>query len=484
MTAAAPTWPVAHQRRLPIPAAAFELLAYLIVVAAATLAFTAGWLPVNGAVVLTVVLLASLIALSWVHLGQGRHPVFLFLCTLMLFQGGRLIAYCLGAEQNPMRVILMASNFDPSREVQGTTLLCVALAGVCVYATSRLTYRPVPVPDTNSARKYLPYLYLLYFLSLPVQLFKNYRYYQFAQEHGGYLSIFLSHKSVTATVPFLVRIVPLIAFPVFVAIFVFERRKPPLYLVTILYLATASLLLALGARGGTISLILVLWWVGRVKSTKRSRVMALAIFLIGILFIGNQIRRVRESDDEAPRMSFVGEATLIEGAPMNVTEIAIQYRSHFSPYSGSYLFRELQNAFVAGDKSNYYRGHSLDADASVFLSPAAFNAGAGVASSYVAEAYIAGTLPAVILVSLGIGFALSVFHKYSSNPLLLLMFALSLPEILIMPRAQLLDWASVLARNTISVLLLVVGWKTYSLITSIRHPTSGNSSQAPVVPAD
>lgn len=88
MTSAAPTLPVADYRRLPIPAAAFEVLAYLIVVAAATLAFVAGWLPVNGAVVLTVALLASLIALSWVHLGQGRHPAFLFLCTLMLFQGG------------------------------------------------------------------------------------------------------------------------------------------------------------------------------------------------------------------------------------------------------------------------------------------------------------------------------------------------------------------------------------------------------------
>jgi hypothetical protein len=117
MTTAAPAWPVRDYRRLPIPAAAFEILAYLAVVAAASLAFLAGWLSVNAAVVLTFALLASLIVLSWIHLGQGRHPVFLFLCTLMLFQGGRLIAYCLGAEPNPMRVILMASNFDPPREV-------------------------------------------------------------------------------------------------------------------------------------------------------------------------------------------------------------------------------------------------------------------------------------------------------------------------------------------------------------------------------
>jgi hypothetical protein len=76
--------------------AAFEVLAYLSVVAAASLAFLAGWLTVNGAVVLTVLLLGSLIVFSWIHLGQGRHPAFLFLCTLTLFQGGRLAAFCFG----------------------------------------------------------------------------------------------------------------------------------------------------------------------------------------------------------------------------------------------------------------------------------------------------------------------------------------------------------------------------------------------------
>lgn len=66
--------------------AAFEVLAYLAVVAAPSLAFLAGGLTVNGAVVLTVVLLSTLIVLRWVHLGQGRYPCFLFLCMRMLFK--------------------------------------------------------------------------------------------------------------------------------------------------------------------------------------------------------------------------------------------------------------------------------------------------------------------------------------------------------------------------------------------------------------
>jgi hypothetical protein len=53
--------------------AAFEVLAYLVIVAAGSLVFLAGWLTVNGAVVLTVPLLGSLIVLSWIHLGPASQ---------------------------------------------------------------------------------------------------------------------------------------------------------------------------------------------------------------------------------------------------------------------------------------------------------------------------------------------------------------------------------------------------------------------------
>ena len=81
MSTVAPAWTALDYRRQPMPAAAFEVLGLLAVVAAASLAFLAGWLSVNAAVVLTVALLLTLIDLSWIHLGQGRHPEFLVLCT-------------------------------------------------------------------------------------------------------------------------------------------------------------------------------------------------------------------------------------------------------------------------------------------------------------------------------------------------------------------------------------------------------------------
>ncbi len=76
--------------------AALEVLGYLAVVAAAALGFLMGWLSADGAAVVTLLLLLSLIGLAWKRFDGGRHPCFFFLCMLTLFQAGRLLAYCAG----------------------------------------------------------------------------------------------------------------------------------------------------------------------------------------------------------------------------------------------------------------------------------------------------------------------------------------------------------------------------------------------------
>jgi oligosaccharide repeat unit polymerase len=474
MSSAAPAYPIPAYGSLRLPAAAWEVLAYLAAVAVATLSFLAGWLPVNGAVVLTVVLLTTLIVQSFIHLGQGRHPVFLFLCTLMLFQGGRLIAYCFGAESDPMRVVIMTSApFTISRDDAGLVLLALSLSAICIYAPCRWLYRPVAPPCDVDVRKYLPYLYLLFFATLPVQLFKNYRYYEYAQQHGGYTFIFLNHGALASSVPFWVRVIPLITFPVFLAIFVFERRKGLLFLVTLLYFSTASLILLLGSRGVAFSLILVLWWVARIKTARKTRLAALAVFAMVLLFVGFVIQKSRESEETAYHEFSALDMVSTQGISLNVTEVAFRYHALFSPYFGSYMLRELQNAFVASDASNYYRGRALGFDISVLINPRFFAEGYGSGSSYLAEAYVGGGMVAVVLVSLALGLGLHAFYRFSGNALLLFLFAMSLSEILFMPRGALLDWVSVLAKNGISILLLLAGWMIFRLVTSIRQNPVG-----------
>jgi|HubBroStandDraft_6_1064221.scaffolds.fasta_scaffold01194_5 hypothetical protein len=469
MTSAAPTFPPLGHASLRIPAAAFEVLAYLTVVASATLAFVTGWLTVNAAVVITVILLSSLIVLSWTHLGQGRHPCFLFMCTLMLFQGGRLLAYCLGGISDPLRVGLMLQEpFAVPRGVSGLVLLCLALSAICVYAPCRWNFRPVPPPSAIGVRQYLPYLYLVFFSSLPFLLYKNYLYFRYIQEHGGYVVFFSDYGNLTASVPFVVRVMALLPLPALVLIFVFETRKRLLYLVVTLYFVSSIVLLLTGTRMGIFSLILTLWYVARIKSAKPTRIWRLAVLAAALVIVANLIALARIGEDiegraAADAVGFIAT----QGISLGVTEVAVMHPSLFRPYVFSYLLHELQIEFVQADVSNYFRGRQFGYDVSVFLNPSLFSQGFATAGAYIGEAYVIGGVLGVIVVSLLIGGGLRFLYTCGGNLKALVLVAFVLPQALLLPRGFLMGWASSLLRAFILLLPLVIGWSLYQFMTPV-----------------
>jgi len=60
-------------------ASVFDVLVCRVIVAAS------GWLTIQGAVALTVLLLGSLIVFLWIHRGQGRHSAFLLVSKPLVF---------------------------------------------------------------------------------------------------------------------------------------------------------------------------------------------------------------------------------------------------------------------------------------------------------------------------------------------------------------------------------------------------------------
>jgi hypothetical protein len=449
--------------RLSIPASVFEVLSYLIIVAAATLAFLAGWLTMNAAVVLTVFLLASLIVLSWIHLGQGRHPVFLFLCTLMLFQGGRLIAFCFGTLDDPFAVGLMREYpFSVSRGVSGLVLLCLALSAICVYAPCCWRYRRVPPPANSGVRQYLPYLYLVYFVSWPFLLYKNYLYYRYIQENGGYVAFFSDYANLVANVPVVVRLMALLPLPLLLLIFVFEQRKKLLYTVVALYFGGSIVLLLTGTRMGPFSLILTLWYIAKVKSGKPAHIWRLAALGALLVVVANVIALARFEEKVKSRMvvDAIGFVAT-QGISLGVTEIAVMRPELFRPYALSYLFHELQIEFVAADVSNYFRGRNFGYDVSVFLNPVLFSQGFATAGAYIGEAYVIGGLLGVVGISLLVGMGLRVLYQWGSNMKLLVLVAFIMPQALLLPRGFLLGFASSLLRAGMLLAPLAIGWALY-----------------------
>ena len=474
MSAAAPAFSVVPFDRRPIPAAVFEVLAYSSFIAAASLAFLAGWLTMEGATLLTVGLLASLVVLSWVHLGQGRHPVFLFLCTLMLFQAGKLLAYCLGAEADPMRIVIMTPNpFYISRAGQATTLLSLAISAVCLYAPSRWMYGPLPPPDTRPVQKYLPYLYLVLLVGLPVLLYKNYSFYQMVQAHGGYTFLFANQRDLVTKVPFLIRAASAVAFPVFLAIYTFEARRVRLAVTTILYFAATAALLLLGSRGAVFQMIATLWYMTRVKSRRKPKIFPIVAGVLALAFLATSIRELRENPDDPELSTKVFSALTDEvryqGYSMDVTQLTVKYRHELSPYSASYLLHELLVAYTNYDARDYSPGILLGFDVSVLLNPDGFRVGVGTGSSFVGEAYLIGGLAGVGLISLLLGAGLSGLYSMNATAGGLYLGSTLIFSVIWLPRGELLSWLSTFSRNLMLIGVLTTGWELYSLIVSIRH---------------
>jgi hypothetical protein len=464
--------------------AALEVLGYLTIVAAATVGFLAGWLTCDDAAVLTVLFLLSLIGLAWQRFDGGRHPAFFFLCMLTLFQAGKLLAYCARGVADIFRVTLMTPDaFDVPRDVAGLTLFFIALSAICIYAPCRWNYSPLPPPGSGSFGRFLPYLYWLFTLSLPVQLYKNFCYYQYAKDHGGYLVVFIDHGGMAASVPMAVRAISLISMPAFVGIFILERRKRILRSATAAYFAITAPILLLGSRGGVFSLVLSLWYLAKVKSGQRARLYSVAIIAAGLVLAGSLVGSFRAGNVESMVLSGPSEFIAGQGASLNVTEVAVAYRQRFAPHIFSNLADELRSAFLPTDHSNYVVGKNFDADVSNFLNSTAYQMGSGAGSSYVAEAYLAGGLGGVVAVSVLLGVLFHGMHVGSRNPFVLFLVAMILPDVLLMARGGLLDWVSGSLRVGISVLLLLAGWYLYQALARIGGVLWGaNCALDPGVP--
>ncbi len=450
--------------------AAFEVLGYLAGVAAATCGFLVGWLGPNAAAVLMLAGLLTLLGLAWKRFEGGQHPCFFFLGMLTLFQAGRVVAFCFGGVTDIFEVELMTDNpFNVSRGVAGVVLLSISLSAICIYAACRWRYRLSPFSPfrSRSCDRFLPYLYFLFVASLPVQLYKNFCYYQYAKDHGGYLVVFTDHGGMAASIPVVVRAVSLISLPAFVGVFILEQRKHVVRTVTTVYFTIAAPILLMGSRGGVFSLVLSLWYVAKVKSGRRARLSSAALLAAGLIVAGSWIGWLRSGNTETSALAGPAQIIAGQGGSLNITEVAVAYRSRFAPHIFANLRDELRSAFFPTDHTAYVPGKNFDADVSMFLNPISYPLGSGSGSSYLAEAYLARGLTGVVLVSALLGFLFRAMQAHAHNPFVLFLIAMILPDILLMPRGGLLDWVSAWLRVAISLLLLVGGWYFYRTVTRI-----------------
>ena len=408
---------------------------YFTALLVSTVLVLSGAVSLYGCLWISLVLYAGLLTLAWRTFDGGRHPGFLFLGMLLLFQMGRLVGYALGATTDPFNVVvqtLIPVTVSPT--ASEITILLVLLSATVIYAVCAWN-APRIVLEPGREQSWLPACYILLAVSFPFVLYKNYEYFQFIRSHGGYLAIFTDSDAIAQSAGALVRIISLVAANAFLLVYLIERRGGRLALVTTAFLSTSVLELLIGLRGKVFLFLLTLWFLHNLKTGKRFRLVTLATVLVAGSFAAVAITGFREMRSSA----VVGPAGFIagQGISMGVTQIAVQYRPLFEPHAKTYLANELLQAFYPG--SHFSQGQLFDNDISVFLNVDAFREGFGTGSSYLAEAWIAGGLLAVLIVSILIGLALRLLHGIGATFLGAAAVAIVLPSLIYLPRAQLLS---------------------------------------------
>jgi hypothetical protein len=448
----------------PALAAAAEIALPLAVVTAGTWLALLGVLSLNGAIWITLALLVGMLFLSWKRFDGGRHPCFLFLGMLLIFQGGRLVGFAAGMVKEPMQIVVGTElPISVSDRVAEMTLLMVALSAVLIYAPCRLWPRYKGFWN-GDARAWLPGIYALVIVTLPCTLYKNLVYLSYIRGHGGYLAVYTDNAAILASAGLVVRTLSTVNDTAILTAYILESRPSRRRWLLILFFSIAAFDLLIGFRGKFFAEAVSLWFIHNMRTGRRFRLVPLTLAAVAVSLSALLIAAFRENKTFAlisPLGFFV-----TQGVSMNVTEAAIQYHHLFSPFAWHYLWNGFTNGITPIAPGP---GRLWTWDLSVFLNAAAAENGFGTASSYLAELYLLAGLPAVIAGSLAVGWALNLLHRASSRMWGALAVAFVLPSVIYLPRLELLAPFGALMKSMISLVPIAGFVLVYQALAVFLH---------------
>lgn len=431
--------------------AMMELTGWLLATAVGALLVAIGILPEEGCIWAATLMLVGLVLVSWRHFGGGRHPCFLFLGMLLVFQGGRLIAHVLGAQPHPLDIALMTEvpiriGVTPAE----VTLLLIVLSAICVYAPCRLGYKPV-IYRAGGESRWLPALYILILLTLPFAFYKNWVYFSYLRAHGGYLAVYTDNAAVLQSAGTLVRGIALINGMALLIAYVFERRSKRIFWLLVLYSALSILTLLIGLRGEVFTQALGLWFIHNLKTGKRFKPMPLIVTGVAVSLLAVVVAAFR-ANLALQLLSPLGFLAQ-QGISLHVTEAAVAYRHLFSRYGAAYVFWGFVNELAPLSNP----AHRLwTTDLTIFVNPKAERLGFGVGSSYLAELYLLGGLTATVIGSAIVGGCLHLLHRISMKTSGAVILAIVLPHLIYLPRAPLLSPLAYLIRGGAVAMVVAV----------------------------
>jgi oligosaccharide repeat unit polymerase len=447
-----------------------EIIAWLTLVVLGCLAVTLGLLSIRGASLLCVYLVLGLLVSAWWNFEGGRHPCFLFLGMLFIFQCGRLLGYMTGSPDEPFAVVGQFP-FLVSRSSEEITLLLIVLSAICVYAPCRILYRRV-VFRAGPEQDWLSGLYWLLLLTLPFAVYKNYLYLSYIRSHGGYIAVYTDTAVIQQSAGVLMRTGALVGTSVLLLLYLFERRAGFMTLLLSLFFIVSSMELLIGFRGKIFVQILVFWFIRNLKAGKKFNLIPL--FSAAVVF--SVVAVIVAGFREEHAINWLGPLGFVsgEGVSMGVTEMAVEERDMFAKNTGRYLLGGVKSIFGATDDI-------FAVDLSLYLDPDSFKAGYSLGSSYLADAYLLGGVVAVAGASLLLGTMLSWIYNHCGSWKGAVLMMASLGSIIYMPRGELFGPISGTAKSLLAfaaaavMLVLMSGLYWLCLAICQDRPTLRNS---------
>lgn len=404
----------------------------------------------NQVVNLVTALNLSFVALfAWFYTEKGQSFLFLFIVTFILFLGGRFITPFLGYDYQPEYVGFGEGTFvgvDTHRTFAYLLNACV-VAFVLAIVKKSTPVRPLPIITQKSNAGLKRLLAVAFFVFLPFYLYKNYTYFNYIMENGGYVAIYLSRDHIE-TVGVLSRAGALICFASILArVFFADNRKEfmgwALILVSIFWIE-----LAIGLRGKFFVTVLSIFFLYLVRFERSLPIVALLLLFLSVAGISVVVEVFRENKEQS---SLVG--TLLVGflhqqsVSSDVVKGVIALGDKLPGSGFDYLIRQLMIPFI--HPTEVSSGWVLSDDYSQLVMPNAYRNGFGTGSSYLAELYLVGGLPIVFLVNFGLALFLKTVRPSVSLRGYILFIALI--GLMYFPRTTLQDPVHMILRYVIII---------------------------------
>jgi len=423
-------------------------------------------IPIPACVILASAFLVGLLFVSWWQFDGGRHPCFLFLAMLFVFQGSRLTGSLLGVTRDPRRIVVATTTpLDVTDAAARITLFLIVTSALCIYIPCRLGYRPVHLPSGETSG-WLPALYLVVVFTFPFALYKNLMYFLYIRAHGGYLVVYTDNAAVLHSAGPIARAVSILCAAAILIAYVIERRRGRVAFLLTLYFGLSGLDLLIGFRGKVFTEILSIWLLHNLKTGHRFRLAHVAIAALVINSIAIAVAAYREDSRIKMLSPFAFLAS--QGVSMNVTEAAVEYRDRFARHGLAYVV----DGFITGISPipSPEEGRLWTDDLTAYLNPVAARMGFGTASTYLAELYLLAGVPAVILGSLAVGYSLKFLNGISGSAPGAIVMAFVLPSLIYLPRAEFLSPLATLVKAMVACSIVMAGAFCFRSLLDLLRP--------------